>query len=380
MSRFLKFGESFPAAAQCEVSHGGELQWSGTATPFHTAAPVYAGFGLRVFPTGGEDGKKPLIKGWQKVGGRAVAELARSFPNANVGFLDGDPNGISRIDVDDSDLIDRAIERFGDTPIKVETPSGGLHLWYRSNGERRKIGLEGHKIDVLGKGGYGVAPPSKLPGKGVYRFLEGSPNLIPGLPLIRPGSLPLEVYGRKANTSCSSGFDHSSIDEEKLGEGFRTNALFNELRRIQVECETVEDLAFRARGINEALFDPPLTDAEVLGQVEGVWKLRLEDRCFASGARFAVIELGEGVTLYEYPPALILWHFLKSHHAADHEFAVSPRGLAQALGHSWKTVSKARDFLVERGYLVQTRQGGRGEGNPHLYKFAPRLGSQIYAE
>jgi hypothetical protein len=380
MSRIAKFGEVSPAEAQYAVSQGGQSQWTGTATPFQTAAPVYAEFGLRVFPTGGDDGKKPLIKRWRKIGFRAVSELATKFPNANVGFLDGDANGVSRIDVDDPDLIGEAIERFGDTPIKVGTPSGGLHLWYRPNGERRKIGLEGKKIDVLGKGGFGVAPPSKVPGKGDYRFLEGIPDLIPKLPRIRPGSLPPEVYSRRSPASHFVGFDTPSIGQEKIGQGSRTNALFTELRRIQFDCDTIDELAFRAAGINEALFDPPLSDNEVMRQVRGVWQLRLEGRCFVSGARFAVIELEEGVPLYKYPPAMTLWHYLKSHHAQHHDFAVSPRALAGALGQSWKTVSNARDFLVDRGYLIQTRQGGRGEGDFHLFRFGDRLESQIYAE
>ena len=379
MSRFPQCGERCLEDDQCADSQGSQSGWGSTETPFRTAAPVYAAYGLRVFPTGGEDGKKPLIKGWRNVGRRAVAELVSKFPHANVSFPDGDPNGVTRIDVDDPDLIDGTIERFGDTPIKVETPSGGLHLWYGSNGERRTLRLEGEKIDVLGKGGHGVAPPSKVPGKGVYRFLEGGPDFIPKLPMIRPGSLPPEVYGPRSPAARFNGFDNLVGDRGRIGEGFRTNALFAELRRIQIGCETVDELAFRAAGINEALFDPPLSDAEVMRQSQGVWKLRVEGRCLVPGQRFAVIEYDEGAALYKYAPALALWHFLKSNHAQDHEFAVSPRGLSKALGLNWKTVSKARDFLVNLGYLVPTKRGGRGEGDPHLFRFARFLGSKMYA-
>lgn len=209
---------------------------------FADYAPLYVERGFRVIPTGKKDGKKPLIRKWQTVGTQDAAKLAEKFPDANIAVIDGDK--VTRIDVDDPDLMKGAIQRFGDTPVKVQTPSGGYHLWYAANGERRKIGIDGQKIDVLGKGGYGVAPPSVCPGKGKYRFIEGSLEDTDDLPVILISSLPVE-----AQPVSPSG---------RVEIGSRTNKLFDELRKIALQCETIGELAFMGAGINEAMMDPPL--------------------------------------------------------------------------------------------------------------------------
>ncbi len=99
-----------------------------------------------------------------------------TFHSANVGIVGG--HGVTCIDVDHPSLVGYAIERYGETPLQSLTPSGGSHLWYKSNGERRRIRHEGLQIDVLGIGGFGVAPPSSTP-KGDYRFITGSVEDIP---------------------------------------------------------------------------------------------------------------------------------------------------------------------------------------------------------
>ena len=83
------------------------------------AALDYAACGLRVIPTGGDDGKRPLVKwrGFQRGQSiHTVTKLVQRFPTANIGVLDGHKGGISRIDIDDPALVDGAIRRFGDTP------------------------------------------------------------------------------------------------------------------------------------------------------------------------------------------------------------------------------------------------------------------------
>ena len=66
-----------------------------------------------------------------------------------------------------------AITRHGEPLIITRTASGKHHLFYRYNGEGRRIrpwvGLE---IDVLGDNGFAVAAPSKLI-KGAYEIVQG---------------------------------------------------------------------------------------------------------------------------------------------------------------------------------------------------------------
>jgi hypothetical protein len=318
---------------------------------FSDNALSYLDHGLRVFPAGRDTGKKPLIQGWQKLSHHDAIALVDKFPDANIAVIDGDR--ITIIDVDEPKLLDFAVEQYGDTPIKVQTPSG-FHLWYAANGERRRHRVGGKKIDLLGRGGYGIAPPSVCVGKGEYRFIEGGLDDIDLLSPILPDA-----------------FDTVPVEQVsgKYTDGYRTNKIFAELRKIAGECETIDELEFKASGFNEALLDPPLSEAELNDQVRGVWKLKQEGRLVFPGSRTAIIPLEEGRTLYQYPPALALWHYLKVYHGPSHIFAICSDALAPIFGMNTKTITKARNFLVENGYLVQVHVGG-GEGNPHKYSFS----------
>ena len=74
------------------------------------------------------------------------------------------------------------IERFGDTPLKTRTPSGGCHLWYRHNGEPG--GLSPHiPVQLKAAGGFVVVPPSVRPSgphaDRLYEFVEGTMAILP---------------------------------------------------------------------------------------------------------------------------------------------------------------------------------------------------------
>ena len=268
---------------------------SASVGPFGLMARAYAERSLRVFPTGGPDGKKPLIRNWPRVGLRAVLQLSIKFPAANIGVIDGLRGGVTRIDIDDPALVDNAIRRFGDSPIKVGTPGGGLHLWYTANGERRVIGLDGEKIDVLGSGGFGVAPPSVSPGRGEYCFIEGGLDDLDRLKPIRPGSLPPKVYSDhrahyprplRSSSPCDSEKNHASeiLRDEKVGQGQRELFLFGEARRIALRCATFDELMLELRALNAISCDPPLPDSEVVYKARRVWRLKEQGRCYSPGA------------------------------------------------------------------------------------------------
>src|SRR2546425_678030 len=104
---------------------------------FTAAAPSLAAAGLTVLPLGGDDGKVPLIKwaNWKRHPGLAfIRALIKEHPDANIGVVCG-LSGVTVVDIDDLDLMPLMIERFGDTPLRTNTPSGGVHLWYRNSGE-----------------------------------------------------------------------------------------------------------------------------------------------------------------------------------------------------------------------------------------------------
>ena len=164
-------------------------------TPFADAALVLWGHGLALVPLGGDDGKVTLVK-WKylkhRPGREYLKRLTTKHPTRNIGVLTG-LSRVTVVDVDDPELVDDMLRRFGDTPLITGTPRGGFHLWYKSNGERCQTGLNGLKVDIKGIGGVVVVPPSIRPtgphaGK-AYTFVKGSWDDLGGLPTITPGAL-----------------------------------------------------------------------------------------------------------------------------------------------------------------------------------------------
>jgi hypothetical protein len=135
---------------------------------------VYADYGIPTFPVDvDEQTKKPMVRGWTKVGPYLSAQWGQVSPFAPaVGLLLGSKqrdaealppaSGIAELDVDTPDerVLADALDRHGHTPIIIRTASTKHKLWYRHNGEGRRIRpWPDLPIDVLGAG-FTVAPPS----------------------------------------------------------------------------------------------------------------------------------------------------------------------------------------------------------------------------
>jgi hypothetical protein len=75
------------------------------------------------------------------------------------------------IDTTDENVFADALDKHGETPVKDRTASGKFHAWYRFNHERRRIRPDqGLPLDLLGYGGYSVAPLSRV-SWGRYTFI-----------------------------------------------------------------------------------------------------------------------------------------------------------------------------------------------------------------
>lgn len=326
------------------------------APVFATYAGMYAEQGLAVFPTGGEDGKRPAIKGWPRVGLGALPDLVRKFPAANIGIPDGRPGGITRVDIDDPALVDDCIARFGDTPIKVETPSGGLHLWYAANGERRRLRLDGMKVDILGRGGHGLAPPSVNPQKGAYRFLEGSPADISRLP-------------RMADQSVAR---DQSAPAERIGEGRRNDELFRFCMKRAPGCDSLDSLLDAARSYSETAFRPALPDAEVVRVARSAWGYT--EAGTNRYGRGRVVQFGHDEVdnlLMADPDAFMLLTLLKRHHWNCRRPFVIANAMAERMpGGRWprKRFAAARQRLEAQGEIEMIRAASRAAG-PAQYRF-----------
>lgn len=150
-----------------------------------TAAMALASRGLAVFPVDPTT-KAPRTPHGCLDASRSEATLIefwRKHPAAGVGVATGKPSGIVVIDVDPhnggedgfADLAGR-LGAPGRT-VRVSTPNGGFHLWYRAPGTAVSCsaGKLAPGVDIRGEGGYVVAPPTSRPDGTGWRWTGTAP-------------------------------------------------------------------------------------------------------------------------------------------------------------------------------------------------------------
>ena len=145
--------------------------------------------------------KRPWYQGWQQ---REVTleKLDQSLgkSEANVGIKTGGSLIVLDVDTDDPDKLDWIKDNVGDTPMKVRTPSGGAHYYFRTRkgvSYGNKVKMRGEPFDFRHEGGFVVCPPSQTK-KGDYRWL-GKIVPVSELPVLRVSALRERRSKRKLN-------------------------------------------------------------------------------------------------------------------------------------------------------------------------------------
>ena len=143
--------------------------------------------GFRVFPCI-ENGKMPAIGAWPQRATTDEQEIRRMWTqhdpvlnttttrNYNIGVA---TQGLLVLDVDNKGdkrgshtLAELDVMNGVPDTFTVETPTGGLHLYFRPADEvANSAGRIGHGLDVRGMGGYVVGPGSTIDGK-AYRVTK----------------------------------------------------------------------------------------------------------------------------------------------------------------------------------------------------------------
>ncbi len=206
-------------------------------------------YGLPILPIGAD--KAALVAGFTKwrhpPARKTIERWLERYPEAQLAITTGAIAGITVVDIDDAALVGAMVERFGETPIAVATPSGGAHLYYAHDGERcaNLRAREGLDVDIKGEGGYVLVPPSTGPSGRPYRFTRGSWADLDSLPGMTGAPQPVVSHLRPVK------------------DGERGDAIFRACLRQAVSCDTLEDLVDVARTIN-AVYEPPLPDANVV--------------------------------------------------------------------------------------------------------------------
>lgn len=331
---------------------------------FGRDAADYQDHGLAVFPTGGKDGKRPLIKNYARLGVRGSRELAarRKFEGANVGLCTGARSRLTVLDVDDTDeaTFAGALDRFGDTPIKIRTGSGKFQAWYSHNGERRRIRpFNGEAIDILG-GGLCIAPPSVRPDldNGAYAFLDGGLDDLDHLPALKGMETPPE-----ARRDPVVG---------QVNEGRRNTVLFGLLLRDLALGFRPDELVLRAAAWNETACNLPLPEDEVARTVTSAIQKHIAGENWVGQKSHVNFSATVLETFQGNADAFMLWSRVRVSHQGTHpDFALSPEAMkAAAIFPGWgvKLYRAAVKSCVFLGHIEQVHVGGYGPGDPSLYR------------
>jgi len=337
-------------------------------TVFADHAPVYADAGLPTFPVDTR-AKKPRVKRWQSATlrhSRAWARIPALGAADGLGMLMGKPSGIVEIDVDavGTAWVGAALDRFGDTPVVIQTASQKHKLWYQHNGEGRHIcPIPEWPIDTLGDG-FSICPPSERDDLGTaYKFLHGSLADIGRLPKIRPGAL--ETRSTRA--------------AEGVQPGMRNDSVWRWCMATSRHCDDVETLIDAA--LTWALRMPdPLSTAEIEKCARSAMRYEVTGRNFI-GKRKPQFDEGARIMdhLFDNPDAYMLRAMFERFHGHRPDFFIAPRAMSAAGSPPWHftRIEKARDLLIERGFLKEIEPPGQGR-NPGRYRLVGETSDSVH--
>ena len=319
--------------------------------------PEYAARGLSTFPVrfvlrGGKHDKVPAVSGYMKLGIRGSTALAPKFEHFDtLGLTCGRRNRLTIVDVDSQseNIVGDVMGHYGPSPLVSRTPSGGHHVYYRYEGERRRIRdrywrNQNVAVDVLGNG-FVVAPPSRGP-KGDYRFIQGTLDDVEHLPVIqRP---PLD---------CTA-------DEEAVREGLRNDQLFRHCMKCAAQAESLDEVIKEAHSFNARCL-PALEEREVVRTAGSAWKYEVQglNRYGRHGAWFPLDELESLITDQD---ALVLLAYLRAYNGPRSRFMCT-NGLSERLHWSRRRVPAARNRLIERDYIRCVAEAGQGHAALYIW-------------
>jgi hypothetical protein len=323
---------------------------------FAKHAREYEENNLAVFPL---RDKRPVVKNPASFGPSSWRMLSSGLLEARgLGMWCGKRNGITVVDFDTHDrgVMDEFIRRAGDTPIKVQTASGKMHLWYSHNGEKRCIRpIKEREIDILGDG-VAVLPPTVDKGSS-YSFIEGGLSSLWNMPTLLPEAVPESVYGVQNRASMIE------------GDG-RNNTLWRD--GMKWAASTRPDsyaLLENAIDLLNDKFAEPLPIDELESIAESIWSMTISGK--NKFGRQPVVEVSfETLDSINSPDALQLYITLRrAHFGLRPGFAVAIKAIT-ARTLPWSDCNRTRRalrLLVDRGLLILTRPATHRE--PAFYAF-----------
>lgn len=215
-------------------------------------------------------GKHPRTAHGLKDGSKDAEQIRRwweKWPEANLGILTGQENGLLVLDVDGEDgkaSLKALTDANGSLPKTLRVKTGrkgsdgkrkGCHYYFRAPVEvliRNSAGALGKGLDIRAEGGYVVAPPSLHPSGLHYEWLA---------PEQRLADVPSWLLAKMAEAKPAPAV--LTAQGEVIPEGGRNAALASlggAKRRRGMAVETIEADLLKE---NEARCKPPLPVSEV---------------------------------------------------------------------------------------------------------------------
>ena len=327
---------------------------------FGTHAEAYLAAGLVPIPVDSVR-KAPMVRGYADASARAVRGWLEKPALAGadgIGFVLGVRSGIAEVDVDThaDDVLADVVKLFGETPVIAKTARGYRKLWYRATSVQARMirPIEGLPVDVLARG-LTIAPPSWRSDLGAaYAFEAGGLTDLSRLPPMREHALALQRGGS------------SSLPER----GGRNDALLKMLLGAAPHCDDLEAMLDVAHTRNQE-FARPLPDWEAAKCARSAWGYQVEGRNLL-GRRRNSHETEDALlnTLIDCPDAYTLLPWLRRMHAGRQEFSIAPRAMSETQALPWprRKIERARDVLVERGFLEIVRAPSKTNASAGVYR------------
>ena len=304
--------------------------------------------GAWLMPTGGDNGKRPLL-GFSKNSRHPFELVMRRLEQANSQTYGIRLKGlvVLDIDVDDANLIEEMHRRFGRTDCIVKT-GRGFHLYY-STSEKVSLTLcgEGLNIDVKqGLNAFVIGPHSLRPDGVLYQF-HRKPFSLCDVPPIKQEKKP--SFGTVVSTS------------NKARSGTRHNFLLKKAHEYIEHVDSKEELLQNLLYDRDRYCDDPssVPDAEVDGIANWNWDLRLKNKIYSKNNSAFRIPRQAYHQIRALPNghiALYLYLYLndKHGHIFGKTFQINVYALKASAGFAFgqKAIYKAIKQLLGIGYLT----------------------------
>lgn len=215
---------------------------------------------------------------------RKILEMWRRYPAAGIGVATGKPSGVIALDIDPraggEDGFAELAGQLGapGVTVRVTTPSGGWHAWYRAPAVRVpcSAGRIAPGVDVRGDGGYVVAPPTTRPDGTGWRWTGAAP-----LADLQPAWIEALAAGNDPAQPPVAA--PASTWTTMLAEGLPRGRRHADLCRLAGHLFSRRGLDARLaaallRSVNHTACRPPLPGAELERLIDGIATRELAKR------------------------------------------------------------------------------------------------------